>query len=381
MTAREPDTQTPAPAPAAPRPPWARAAYEGAGGAPPEPEVSVFAFLNVLLARPRLALGLPLVAAVLAVAASLILPATFTAVTTFAPEGRSQSRGGGAEAGGLGALAGQLGISFTADPSQSPRFYASVVQSRELLERVLLSRYPDPRPGASAADSVTLLRMLGVRGRNAADSLHRGVKKLRRRVSVGVENQTSIVTLAVDSHYPALAAAVANRFVAYLNDFNTETRQSQARERRRFLEQRLTDAEADLRAAEDALPVFYERNRSWQQSPELVAQDARLRRQVEMRQEVYLTLRRQYETARMDEVNDTPVITVVDAAVAPQERSTPVWVWAVVALVLGAMVGVLGAFAIHWMERVRQEEASDYEEFSTLLGQAIRALRPTRRAR
>src|SRR6266571_960543 len=58
MTAREPDTQTPAPAPApaAPRPPWALAAHEGGrgGGGSAEPEVSVFAFFNVLLARPRL---------------------------------------------------------------------------------------------------------------------------------------------------------------------------------------------------------------------------------------------------------------------------------------------------------------------------------------
>src|SRR5439155_11813143 len=32
----------------------------------------------------------------------------------------------------------------------------------------------------------------------------------------------------------------------------------------------------------------------------------RLRRQVDVRQEVYLTLRREYETARIDEANDTP---------------------------------------------------------------------------
>ena len=378
MTARDPDPQPPAPA--APRPPWARAAYEE--GRPPEPEVSLFAFLNVLLARPRLAVGVPLVAVALALMAWVVLPPAFTAVTTFVPEGRPAGRPPDA-GGGIGSLAGQLGISFNADPSQSPRFYASVAKSRELLERILVSQYPDPRQEGtgSVADSATLLRILGVHGRDAADSLHRGVKKLRRRVSVGVDNQTYIVTLQVDSRYPALAAAVANRFVAYLNDFNTQTRQSQARERRKFLEQRITAAEADLRTAEDDLPIFYERNHSWQQSPDLVAAEARLRRQVNMRQEVYVTLRHQYETARMDEVNDTPVITVVDAAVTPQERSTPLWVWVVVALVLGSMVGVLGAFGAHWMERVRQEEAPDYEEFSTLLGQALRALRPTRRAR
>ena len=86
--------------------------------------------------------------------------------------------------GGIGSLAGQLGISFNADPSQSPRFYASVAKSRELLERILVSQYPDPRQEGtgSVADSATLLRILGVHGRDAADSLHRGVKKLRRRV-------------------------------------------------------------------------------------------------------------------------------------------------------------------------------------------------------
>src|SRR5205823_6630604 len=128
---------------------------------------------------------------------------------------------------------------------------------------------------------------------------------------------------SLDAAYPVLAAAVANRFVAYLNDFNTKSRQSQARERRKFIEQRLADGEGELRTAEESLRTFYERNRSWQQSPQLVFEEGRLRRQVEIRQEVYLTLRREYETARIEEVNDTPVITVIDRAVPPREKARP----------------------------------------------------------
>ena len=52
--------------------------------------------------------------------------------------------------------------------------------------------------------------------------------------------------------------------------------------------------------AEEQLRGFYERNRSWQQSPQLTFDEGRLRRQVEIRQEVYLTLRREYETARVE---------------------------------------------------------------------------------
>src|SRR5207247_10065243 len=154
----------------------------------------------------------------------------------------------------------------------------------------------------------------------------RGSNALGRLQGVGatqVDDQTGMVRANVTSWYPELAAAIANRFIDYLNDFNTRKRQSQARERRKFVEQRITAAELELRAAEEELRTFYERNRSYQQAPQLVFEEGRLRRQVEIRQEVYLTLKREYETARIEEVNDTPVITVIDVAVVPQEKSWP----------------------------------------------------------
>ena len=77
------------------------------------------------------------------------------------------------------------------------------------------------------------------------DSLERGARRLAGLIAVGVDAQTNIVTLKVQSRYPDLAAAVANRLVAYLNDFNTLSRQSQARERRKFTEQRVAAGEQE----------------------------------------------------------------------------------------------------------------------------------------
>ena len=57
-----------------------------------------------------------------------------------------------------------MGMPLGVEPSQSPRFYGDVVRSRELLERVLLTRYPNPRGADRVADSTTLLRILRVRG-------------------------------------------------------------------------------------------------------------------------------------------------------------------------------------------------------------------------
>ena len=234
------------------------------------------------------------------------------------------------------------------------------------MERVLLTRYP--RTQGPSTDSVTLLQVLRVGGRDYADSLHNGLKALDKRLVVTIDNQTNIVRVDVDAHSPTLAAAVAGRFVDYLNDFNTKTRQSQARERRKFIEGRLVDGGRDLQGAEQDLRTFYERNRSWQQAPQLVFEEGRLRRQVEIRQEVYLTLRREYETARIEEVNDTPVITVIDAAVPPERKSKPKRVlFALVAFMLGGIAAVSWAFSAEYLDRMRREGASEYHEFRSLL--------------
>jgi uncharacterized protein involved in exopolysaccharide biosynthesis len=201
---------------------------------------------------------------------------------------------------------------------------------------------------------------------------------------VGVNAQTSIVTVKAELPHPELAAAVANRLVAYLNDFNTQTRQSQARERRKFTEQRVGASQQDLREAEEALKRFYQANRSWQQSPQLVFEEGRLRRQVELRQELHLTLRREYETARIEEVNDTPVITVIDVALAPQRKSSPQrLLWAVLALVLSSVFGVAWAFGVEYVERAQREQNELYRDLVSNARQvrhavigAIRAVLP-----
>ena len=341
---------------------------------PADDEVGLFGVANVLLRRWTLVAGLPLLAALLAGAVSLLVPPTFTATTSFVPEVRPQSRLP-AGLGGLTGIAGQLGISLGADANQSPRFYADVVKSQALMTRVLLARYPDPRSGGQAGDSISLLQLLRVKGRNPLDSLEKGLKELDELVSARVDNLTNIVRLTVDSRYPALAAAVANRFVAYLNEFNATTRQSQARERRKFVEQRIVDGEGQLRAAEEDLRRFYERNRGWQDSPQLVFDEGRLRRQVDIRRDVYMTLNREYETARIEEVNDTPVLTVIDAARTPQQRTRPKPILVMLlALVFGGVVGVFSALGAEYFQRVRRREVSDYQEFRALLQRGRRAI-------
>ncbi|HET8712396.1 MAG TPA: GNVR domain-containing protein [Gemmatimonadales bacterium] len=316
-------------------------------------DLSVVGVTALLLRRRRLMIAIPVIAAVLALVIALILPPTFTATAVFVPESSNSSR----LPTGLAGLVGQLGLPLSLDAARSPRFYADVLKGRALLERVLLARYADPRGTGGGADSASLLDILGVRGADQGVRLARGVKELQARIGTQVNTQTNMVRLSVGLGYPELAATVAGRLLTYLDEFNSQTRQSQGRARRAFVEQRITTAGADLRAAEAQLRSFHERNRSWQESPTLTSQEGQLRRQVDIRQEVYLTLSRELETAKIEEVNDTPVITIIDPPVVPRERSKPKPLrLAVLGFVIGGVIALGWVFVTDYVDQLPSED-------------------------
>jgi uncharacterized protein involved in exopolysaccharide biosynthesis len=316
-----------------------------------------------LLKRWRLVVALPLLAALAAALISFIMHPKYTAVSTFVPETESE---GFNLPSGLALFMGQLGVSVPGvGGTDSPEFYVGVLESRTLRDQVLVTVFADPRSDA-VGDGAALLDIFGIGGQNQTRRLEEGREKLEEATSVVADLETRVVSVSVETGYPDLSAAVANLCIDLVHRFNLETRQSNARERRRFVEGQIGAAERELRTAEEELEQFLERNRQFQGSPELTFQYERLQRQVAIEQEVFTTLRRSFEEARIQEVNDTPVITVIDRAVAPQEKSSPKTVLNVVlAIIVGGVLGVFGAFGREFAERARVTDRERYEEFAS----------------
>ena len=332
-------------------------------------EVSPLALLNVLLRRWRLITVLPFVAAVIAAIYSLTITPMYTATTRFIPETPSSQSSG---VSGLAGMAAQLGFSLGggASATQSPGFYAEILRSRDIVQRVLLSTYQDPREGKSLGDSATLLDIFEIEALDSTELFEKGMVEGRDMASTSVDPGTNIVELTVDAVDPVLAAAVTNRFIESLKMFNSGTRQSRARERRRFVEERVAEAETELRRREEVMKTFLEGNRTWQQSPNLVFEQGRLSSDIQIQREVFLTLRREYETARIEEVDETPIITVIERAFPPLLRSRPArtrFVLMVTALV--GMLSVLLAFAAEYIDRLRKDGEAEYVELEGLLRQ------------
>jgi uncharacterized protein involved in exopolysaccharide biosynthesis len=321
-------------------------------------ELSFFDLVTPLVRRWKLIAGTALVSGVLAAVALLLARPMYTAITTFTPE-TSTSSGSVAGFAALAGVASQLGLGAAGSGSVSPDFFVELAGSSELLRSTLLAEFPDAE---AAGRPRPLLEILEVRGKTPEERLQRGVIILGDRITVSADKPTGIVTLEVDMRTPQLAAAVANHLVQLLNRFNLERRQSQSREQRRFTGERVAEAEGDLRQAERTELAFLQRNRDYSSSPLLTFEGQRLSRDVQVKQELFLTLSKAHAEARIAEVRDTPVLTVIDSAVAPFRRSSPRrTVGVLIAMVLGTALGVALAYVVDFRARAIPERHPDYQ--------------------
>src|SRR5438876_3005241 len=206
---------------------------------------TVFRLLGDLVAHLRLILALTLGAAVITSVIVLVMPATYESSVSFVPENPTRPR----LPAGLAGLASQLGVGLGEGASRSPAFYADLARSREVLAAALGAKIPNPH---GRPDSVTVYDLYGIPALTPERQLEDGVKQLRKRITVAVDQRTDVVQVKVEAPDPTAARDVAQLLLRQVTEFNVDTRQSIARNRRQFVEGRVAAAEHDLQSAEDA---------------------------------------------------------------------------------------------------------------------------------
>ena len=328
--------------------------------------LTVSRWLAETIARWRV-IGLVLLAAIAAtILAVIVIPPVYRTQVSFVANVTSGARLPtstlGSTGGPLAGIAASLGVATGADPSESPAFYVELIQSRELLTRLLESKFKDPR-GTSPTDSARLIDILRPRSSDPQRRLEKGIKKMSKAINGTFDNTTNLVFLDVDARWPDLSAAIANRTIDLVSAFNREQRVTRVRSKRIFLEDRVAKARQDLDAAEGRLRSFQEQNRSWRTAPGLVFDEQRLERELNRTEELYLQLQQQYETTLLDEVNDAARITVVDAGVVPRKALWPDFsILAVAVPFLGLFLGfvVAGAAAVYSDWRARNPASAGH---------------------
>jgi uncharacterized protein involved in exopolysaccharide biosynthesis len=340
-------------------------------------EVSLLAVVNVLLRHRGLVIGTAVALATVVCAVTFLVPRTYTSHATLTPQTRRPTAG-------LSGLAAQFGFSLPIpDGGQSPAFYADLLTSRQILGAVVDTRFEFSAD--TGAVRGTLVQIYRSTGRTPALRRDNAILRLGKSVDATTVQKTGVIDLAVTERNPVQAKLESDRFIELLNQYNLQTRQTQAGAERRFTEQRLEEVRRDLRGAEDRLQAFLQRNRDYRNSPELNFQQDRLQREVTLQQQLFTTLAESFEQAKIEEVRDTPVITVVEAPEAPV-RPDPRGLLrnGLLALIAGALLGLALAIGRSYTVNARSLRLDEATEFDRLRREAmadlVRPWRPIGRA-
>ena len=327
---------------------WARAS----GGS------TLLGMASTVLRHRILILRLTVIGALLGGLVTVIIPRTYTSDFSFTPQEATAKVG-------ISALAADLGVNVGGVASQSPAFYVDLLKTRKVLANLADQRFSY----ASDTGRVTATLAEILVGQRSKPSLRRlkAVDKLREIIRSRVDIKTNVVGVSVKTKSPSLSAALASSIIREINRFNTETRSSQAGAEREFAEQRVSEARSALREAEDRDQAFLLRNMVFTTSPELVFQKARFDREVALRAAEYQTLIAAYNRARLDEVRNIPVITLIEQPEIPA-RPDPLGLLkkTLLAGVVGALVGAFVAFFQEAFTQSRRAEREGFQEFIAL---------------
>lgn len=331
--------------------------------------VSVVDLLNVLLRQRLLVISVTAAALILTALYLAFAPRIYTVKTSFVVQKKDRNSAAG--------LAAQLGMDLSgSEGSESPGFYAALVKTPDVLEHLadtVFQTSNDPKPRSLSA-------IWSISAGTPLERRKKVIDRLQRAISASPALKLDLVMLDVVTRDPLLSKDIADAVLSQINWFNLRTRQSRAGAERQFDERLLSEVQSQLRQAEDETQQFYQRNQQARLSAGLEMEKQRLARRLEIMNSRYVSLVTAYDQARIDEVRDTPVITVIEKPTLPvkpdSRRSLQKMI---LMLVLGALLGAVLALGREGVLWLRSAQASEAKEFARLLGDTSADMRRLKR--
>ncbi|HEX5577950.1 MAG TPA: hypothetical protein VFX40_06200 [Gemmatimonadaceae bacterium] len=326
------------------------------------PDISVVSVVNVLLRYRYLIAFLALGIGGYMGLRSFTSGRSYTSTAVFMPKGaRGQSQ--------LGGLAAQFGINLGGD-AQGSQLYTDMLKTKALLWPVAQQTYTVTRDSGTVSGD--LIRIFNIKDPRPAARRQKVITRLQMAVKPTLNNKTGVINVNVTTGNPELSLQIARNVLDQVNAYNLRTRQEQAAAERGFVERQLAEKRAELRAAESVLASFLERNKMFRASPQLTLEYERLDREVNMRQNIYSSLSAAFEQARIEELRDLPVITVIEAPELPLEPNARGGVRkTLLGLIIGLVLGCILAFVLDRMARNRALQTDDFIEFAALRREAM----------
>ena len=277
---------------------------------------------------------------------NFLLPKYYKANAVILPETDKNKLSSMSSLAGLASLAG-----VNVSGGDISRLYPVILTSESVLTAVAQKKFATER----FKDSVNLIQYMDLNEGSPVRDLDEALRRLKDLIVVSIDTKTSVVSASVEMPEPRLAADVLNAAINELDMFLRVKKSTSASEQRKWIESRLVQVDLELRTAEEALKNFREKNRQVSNSPQLLLEQDRLAREVQVKGTIDIELRKQAEIAKIDEIKQVTTINVLDEGREPVKKERPKRATNAAIGFLLALVGTSGFYAVHsiYGERIR----------------------------
>ena len=302
-------------------------------------------------------------------------PNQYSSQVTVMPEVQAKGAGG---LGNLGSLAGLAGINLESLSASSdairPDLYPTVIQSvpfaLHLLKQPVIEKDRKKAiPLQAFIEKNSSKSLTGVIGawlslskeQHAASRIsnpdiltlskeqEEQVLYIQQVVSINYDKKTGIVTISTILPDPVVAATVVQQALDYLTNYITEYRTEKANKEVEFLRKQVDSAKRRYEQTEVGLSVFRDRNRNLVMNTAKI-EEQRMQAEFLLAQELYNSLTKQLELAKIKVQEQTPVFKILNPAQVPLRKSKPA------RAVIIIIAAIAGAVLVTGIQLIRKQK-------------------------
>jgi uncharacterized protein involved in exopolysaccharide biosynthesis len=308
-------------------------------------EIDLFKILGLLWARRYFIVLVVAASGLLGLGSTMLMAPVFKAETQFL----MQASGGKQVPSALGfsSLAGQFGLDMGGNQKIFDIF-PRILESRTFLSEMkslkvkttldtgkAMAEFLIPKPSPKVPFDIQLLDRL------------RGMIMLNKE-------KDGVNILTIKGRDPVFVAFLANTLVSRLENYYSTVETKKAAQNLRFLEAKHLEAKVELSSIADSIRTFKERNREIN-IPYLMQRLYWLQIEQRIREEKYMLLTKEYESAKIDYEKVKPIVVVVDSAIVPFSKSEPRRKIAlIVSCAFGTLLSLAWIIGGEWFRRTRK---------------------------
>jgi len=322
----------------------------------PDPdEIDLVNLLQKVWNGRKIAIKISMLFTLLGVIIALNSTNMYTASTTFILKGKSSQSGGG-NLSGLASLAGiSVGSTSGGDSEIPPNLYPLLIKSNPFVEALLkinvpkdgimiglkdylsastsspsfletIKKYTLGLPSLikeSLAGNQDVLKVLNNTLIKRLTIKEEGVyNRTKELISLEIDKKEGFVTLSVIAENPELAAIIAQNAQNLLQQEVIDFKIKNAKESLTFTENLYAEKKIAFEALQDELAIFRDQHQNIS-SGLFGNKMSRLASELAIASAVNEELAKQVEQARIQVSKDTPIFTIIDPVIIPNQRTSP----------------------------------------------------------